>query len=350
MNSILDEQKVRSCFDAHFSNCYAILRQSDVQLAPPIVLDLYAILYVVSYFAATTDTYCKAISDVIFDSIFAKISMVYAKPPVDNLGNRISFYESVFNGLDLHAHCLPGVDITNAHPVVRCSIAFSDCCLYSSYIDNYQSPAPLFSALDTFEIATEIMEPLNSELSSLYRNMRDICASIDPSAVPISKAPPVPISKKDLSDNNQAAAKANTKPSVVKAILFSFLSFAAFYLLCVVFGLIFSLLYVILKVIPVVGTLVDTLFEARGDGPAIAIPYLYLCFSYYATVSIAERIVKHVPTLCLTYKLLGIYLTSLNAIFLLINIIGGGAWAINIGNIIAGIAFLVKASKSSAST
>lgn len=135
------------------------------------------------------------------------------------------------------------------------------------------------------------------------------------------------------------------QPSIIKSLFFSFLALIVFYLLTQIIGIILILLYAFLRVIPLIGDLLGFFFEARGDGPEIAIPYLYLVTSYFLCISMLERIVKSVPTRKLTIKLLGIYLIVLNLLFLLLNILGDGAWGINIGCIIAGIAFIVKSGK-----
>ena len=137
----------------------------------------------------------------------------------------------------------------------------------------------------------------------------------------------------------------NPKPSIPQGILFSLLGFVIFYLLCEIIGFILVLLYALILVIPIICDLLDLLFIARGDGPDIAIPTLYFSFSYFLTISLLERIVKNVHTLSLTLKLLGIYSIILNIIFLVLNVIGDGAWGVNIGFIISGFVFYFKSYK-----
>lgn len=139
--------------------------------------------------------------------------------------------------------------------------------------------------------------------------------------------------------------KTDTKPSVIKALFFSLLALIVFYLLTQIIGMILILIYALLRVIPIVGDLIHIFFEKRGDGPEIAIPYIYLVFSYHLSISMLDRIVKSIPTRRLTVKLLGIYLIVLNFVFLFMNIVGDGAWGVNIGFIITGIVFMNKSGK-----
>lgn len=139
--------------------------------------------------------------------------------------------------------------------------------------------------------------------------------------------------------------KTDTKPSVIKALFFSLLALIVFYLLTQIIGMILILIYALLRVIPIVGDLIHIFFEKRGDGPEIAIPYIYLVFSYHLSISMLDRIVKSIHTRRLTVKLLGIYLIVLNSVFLLMNIVGDGAWGVNIGFIITGIVFINKSGK-----
>lgn len=139
--------------------------------------------------------------------------------------------------------------------------------------------------------------------------------------------------------------KTDTKPSVVKALFISLLALIIFYLLTQIIGMILILICAILRAIPIIGDLIHIFFEKRGDGPEIAIPYIYLVFSYHLSISMLDHIVKSIPTRKLTVKLLGIYLIVLNSVFLFMNIVGDGAWGVNIGFIITGIVLLSKSGK-----
>lgn len=68
----------------------------------------------------------------------------------------------------------------NEHPVIRCCIAFSDCCLYPTYIENYNAPHPTLSALDVLDFSINVMEPLTSEFASLFKDICDISANLAP--------------------------------------------------------------------------------------------------------------------------------------------------------------------------
>lgn len=139
--------------------------------------------------------------------------------------------------------------------------------------------------------------------------------------------------------------KIDNKPSILKAVLFSLLALVIFYLVSEVLGLILSLIFAVMLMIPIIGNLAELLFKARGDDPASAILYFYLVAAYFITISILERIVKSIPTRKLATKLLGIYLIALNITFFILNLLGDGAAWVNVGFIIAGIAFIVKSAK-----
>lgn len=139
--------------------------------------------------------------------------------------------------------------------------------------------------------------------------------------------------------------KIDRKPSILKAILISLLALVVFYLVSQVIGLILALFFAVLLMIPVIGNLIELLFKARGDDPASAVLYFYLVAAYFITISMLERIVKSIPTRKLTTKLLGIYLIVLNGIFFILNLLGDGAAWVNVGFIIAGIAFIAKSGK-----
>lgn len=174
MNTSSNPSPVTSIFETHFSNCYKLLYNSSIPLTQKINLELYSVLYVVSDLAAFSEGHNrKAISDMILRTIFNKLSLVYRELPTDALFKRIDFYTSVVGGLDLHAHAFMGKDVSDANPVFRCAIAFSDCCLNPGYLDNYNGPSLSINAIDVFDFTTSVLEPFNAELTALYNEIYD---------------------------------------------------------------------------------------------------------------------------------------------------------------------------------
>lgn len=179
MDVSVNVENLGSEFNERYSHCYSILKQSNTRITQQIVLELYAVMYVVSDFAAVNSNGDrKIVSNTILNCILHKLSLIYQQLPIKTLQDRISFYGTVISGLSLHAHCLLGKDISDAHPVLRCSAAFSDCYLYCGYIDNYHAPRPMLDAFDVFECSSEIMLPLYSEFVLLYNNIHDLSASV----------------------------------------------------------------------------------------------------------------------------------------------------------------------------
>lgn len=165
------KKDIKSIYVKHFLNCEKLLQKSSLDYDSVIQLELAALIYVITdYSVALSGMNREKVSSSISDYLFSE--RIITNNTSNAFRNRLAFYGAVIRGMDLHAHCLPGVDISNAHPIICCAIAFADCLLFPGYITDYQSPAPLFSALETFEISLDIMEPLNAECVAIFK---DIC-------------------------------------------------------------------------------------------------------------------------------------------------------------------------------
>ena len=160
-------------FDFHLLKCCYILRTSNSGYTHEDEYDLYAITYVISDFAfSVANKNRKKSSDKILNLLIGKLAVRYPGIPISCFRSRVDFYSMVINGMPLHAHCLPGVDLSNANPVSCCAIAFCDCLMNPQYVSNYRDHRqPVVSAFDALKVATEIWEPLNSELAALYNDM-----------------------------------------------------------------------------------------------------------------------------------------------------------------------------------
>ena len=162
-----------SCYCHHLLKCCDILRNSASRYSHDEEYDLYAISYVISDLAISVahKDRVKA-SNIFLDYLFRILSVLYPEETADDFLSRIDFYASVIRGITLHAHCLPGVDISDANPVTCCAIAFCDCLMNPTYTSDYSAWwPPMFDTFYALEIATNIFKPLNSELAALYNDM-----------------------------------------------------------------------------------------------------------------------------------------------------------------------------------
>lgn len=189
--------QARRTFMEHYSRCSDILNASTIKLTPQLSLELYSVLYVVSDFAAFgCGNNRKIISEALLSKIITNISMVEPQFTSDLFKKRVLFYTQVVGDLELHAHALMGKDVSEAHPVIRCCIAFSDCCLYNAYIGNYNAPRPMLSALDVADFSLDVMEPLNSAFASLFSCIREIAKHVSDNpqtaSSPKTVSPPAP--------------------------------------------------------------------------------------------------------------------------------------------------------------
>ena len=192
--------QIRHKFSEHYSHCCDILNASDAKMTPKLSLELYSVMYVISDFAAFGyENSRKIVSDALLSKILPTLSMTYPQFTTDMFRKRIMFYSRVVGDMELHAHALMAADVSDAHPVVRCCIAFSDCCLYPPYIENYHAPRPVLSALDVFSFSIDVLDALNTEFSSLYNDICDICSLPTPVQ---ANAPSPPVeSTVQVSDN-----------------------------------------------------------------------------------------------------------------------------------------------------
>lgn len=160
-------------FSFHLNRCCDIIRKADDICTSEDEYDLYAIAYVVSdYAVAAAGKNRNKSSGAILDFLLDELETRYPDKLLLEFRDRIDFYSSVIRGIPLHAHCLPGVDLSDANPITCCAIAFCDCLLNPAYIDDYSDYCPpAFGALETLYIATDVMEPLNHELGSLFKDI-----------------------------------------------------------------------------------------------------------------------------------------------------------------------------------
>ena len=134
----------------------------------------------------------------------------------------------------------------------------------------------------------------------------------------------------------------NKLTSVLASLLWSILGLLGIYLVYGIAVLAFSLVLVILSCIPIVSILVEWLFRVREDTPVMFAMYFGTTIACIALTEIAKRIIKNEKTRKRSLMLTGIFLTALNVMFLIINLISRTAILANILLAIAGIVLFYK--------
>lgn len=132
------------------------------------------------------------------------------------------------------------------------------------------------------------------------------------------------------------------KPNVFKSILFSILSFLVFFLSFLISSFAILFVFGILSRIPIVNTLLGWFFKSRGDTPSLLTLFLSAVISYVATTSLVEKISKETATGGLSLVLSGSYILIIQSISLIINIVSGGPFIINIVLIVSSISLIVR--------
>lgn len=162
-------------YDTCFIDCCKIFDEAGITPSHQIVLDAFALLYTVADFAVFSayGNRSKA-SKLLSDHTAAKLSSMYHAHLGQILGERIEFYGKVISGMPLHAHCFAGDDLPNQHPVVRCALAFADCCLYPPYIDNYNISTPMLGFVEVTSTTYELFFPLLERLTAFYKEIGDL--------------------------------------------------------------------------------------------------------------------------------------------------------------------------------
>lgn len=129
----------------------------------------------------------------------------------------------------------------------------------------------------------------------------------------------------------------NKFKTISVSIVLSVLGLIAFYAISFIVAMVFAFLFSIIAAIPVLGTLVDWLFSIRGDTPDMLAILLAAIISYLVLMFLFKFLCKSLSTHRIAAILLGVYLIALNAVFLLINLVGDSSIYTNIIFIIAGL-------------
>lgn len=166
---------VQKAFENHHYVCRNILKSSGIAYTSVAAFDILPIMYVVSDFAVATA--CKdrqAAAKEMQAWIFDQMPEEHKSELTAHFDRRLDFYGQVIRGKQLRGYCFPGVDLSSAdsNPMLRCSIAFTDCLLDEACIDDYDdAPFPLFGIFETLGIAEKFTFPFGDELISLYNDI-----------------------------------------------------------------------------------------------------------------------------------------------------------------------------------
>lgn len=176
------KKSVQEIFEFHYHNALKILKSSSVDfssISPEATLwaafDLVPVMYVVSDFAvlsAEKDRY--AASEAIQNWLYIKMGKPDDRDALNqSFDCRVDFYGSIIRRRPLHGICFPGVDLSSVEdPLMRCSIAFTDCLLNPEDIDDYDNaPTPIYGIFKVVGVAESLVTPLRNELVSLYNDM-----------------------------------------------------------------------------------------------------------------------------------------------------------------------------------
>lgn len=130
--------------------------------------------------------------------------------------------------------------------------------------------------------------------------------------------------------------------SVIPAIPLSVLGLLEIYFNYLISTIIFALIFKGISYIPILNKLMDILFYIREDSPDMVVVLVSAVLSYVLLIATVERIIKKHLTRKYAIKFTGIYLVSLNVIFLIINVASQNNIMSNIGLAFVGIAALIK--------
>ena len=130
--------------------------------------------------------------------------------------------------------------------------------------------------------------------------------------------------------------------SVIASIPLSILGAVEVHLVYGLMNLIIAILFWLVSNIPILSILVEWLFRIREDSPDMVAMLAATVVAYLVLAVTAEHIIKSVETRKLTLILTGIYLTVLNILFVIINLVYHDPILGNILLSIAGIAIFFK--------
>lgn len=163
----------RAIYERHETAVSNLLIRNSYEVTQQFSIEMDALLYVIADLAVIASKYNRDYTSwALLFTIESKHLQKYTSFSKEVFQSRGDFYGSVIRNRPVHAHCFPNKALFDDNPTLRCAVAFCDCLMYNPYITNYDtSGAPIFDAIYTLNIASNILQPLNSELVALYNDI-----------------------------------------------------------------------------------------------------------------------------------------------------------------------------------
>ena len=163
----------RAIYERHETAITNLLNQNSYEVTQQFSIEIDALLYVIADLAVIASKYNRNYTSwALLFTIESKHLQKYATFSKDVFQSRGDFYGSVIRNRLIHAHCFPNKSLCDNKPTLRCAAAFCDCLMYTPYITNYETNgAPIFDAVHALNVASNILQPLNSELVALYNEI-----------------------------------------------------------------------------------------------------------------------------------------------------------------------------------
>ena len=130
------------------------------------------------------------------------------------------------------------------------------------------------------------------------------------------------------------------KPIIWKSILCVVPSLAVFLITRIVLVLLLSLVMALILYIPILNKIFQAFLIFRQDSPLMLATTLSVMFAYLFTSFLQKKMMKDIPTIRLSRKILGVIIALVHVLSLVSNIIHGGNVIANIICIIAGLVFV----------
>ncbi len=163
----------RAIFEKHETTVSNLLIKNSHEVTQQFSIEIDALLYVIADLAVIASKYNRDYTSwALLFTIESKHLQKYTSFSKDVFQSRGDFYGSVIRNRLIHAHCFPNRSLFDNNPTLRCAAAFCDCLMYTPYITNYETNgAPIFDAVHALNVASNILQPLNSELVALYNDI-----------------------------------------------------------------------------------------------------------------------------------------------------------------------------------
>lgn len=134
--------------------------------------------------------------------------------------------------------------------------------------------------------------------------------------------------------------ESTNKPVIWKSILCIIPCLAIFFITRLLTALLLSFAVVIISYIPILSTLLQALLHLRKESPLILATTLSVIIAYLLTTFVQRKMMKDIPTLKLSRRILGIIIALVHILSFISNLIHGGNIYANILCFISGMVFV----------